>query len=463
MAKDLRTYLAELKESLPGDLIHVRKEVDPNLELTAVLRKLQEQNRYPALLFENVKGTEIPVLANLIASRDRVALAMGTTSAELARDYVKKEKDRRPTLTVDSGPVKDVVYKGGEVDLTKLPNIVHCGNDGGPYISSGMTITKDPDTGIPNMGIYRLQIKGKNRLGFYLGEYSHGKHIFNKYDTKGMPCEVAIVIGHHPCMYMAAQYRGPLDVNELEIAGGLLGEPVRMVKAETVDLEVPADAEIVIEGRTIPGLREWEGPFGEYTWYLGDAVENPVIEVTAITHRKDPIYQDIFSAHPEHNVCGLVGHEALLYRKLKEAIPQIKDVCVPFSGTCRHSVYLSVYKEYDGLGKNALLTALSAHPFIKLAVVVDDDIDVYNESEVMWAVNTRVQPDRDVFIVPDCYVCELDPSAYSIKDRAIRGALNAKWGIDATKPAGLPFQPRADVPEELWKNLNLNEYIADER
>ena len=149
----------------------------------------------------------------------------------------------------------------------------------------------------------------------------------------------------------------------------------------------------------------------------------------------------------------------MIFKKVKESIPTLKAVSLPFSGTCRHTVYLSIKKEYDGLGRNAALAALASDPLLKLAIVVDDDINIFNEAEVMWAVTTRTQPDRDVVIIPDAYVCELDPSAYSIKGREERGYMNAKWFIDATKPFGLPFQIRADVPENVWKNININDYM----
>jgi 2,5-furandicarboxylate decarboxylase 1 len=267
------------------------------------------------------------------------------------------------------------------------------------------------------------------------------------------------MIGHHPAVYMASQFRGPFEVDEMEVAGGLLGEPVRVTVGETVDLNVPADAEIVIEGKIPPDVREQEGPFGEYTWYMGNEEMTPVIDVSAITHRKDPIYYDINSAHPEHNLTGLLGREAMLYKRIKGVVPTLKAVTLPFSGTCRHTAYVSIRKEYDGLGKNTALAALAADPFMKLVIVVDDDIDIFSEAEVMWAVCTRVQAQRDVFVVPDAYVCELDPSAYSVKSMTERGFLNAKWAIDATKPVDLPFQERADVPDEVWRNMKLEDYL----
>jgi len=458
MAKNLRTFLNDL-ESRPGELLRVKRSVDPNLELTGVLRKLQEKGMYPALLFEEVRGSKMPVLANTLASRTRLAIALETDPDQLTMEYARRQSDLKPVLEVNQGPVKEVVFKGRDVDLQKLPNIIHCGGDGGPYISSGVVILRDPESGKVNAGIYRIQIKGRNRLGIWPGAYSHGMQIIRANERKGKPTEVAIMIGHHPAVYMASQFRGSFEVDELEVAGGLLNEPLKVVKGETVDLHVPADAEIIIEGMIPPNAREEEGPFGEYTWYMGNKEITPYIEVSAITHRKDAIYYDINSAHPEHNLTGLLAREAMLYTRIKSVVPTVKAVTLPFSGTCRHTAYISIRKEYDGLGKNTALAALAADPFMKLIVVVDEDINVFDEAEVMWAVCTRVQADRDVFIVPDAYVCELDPSAYSIKGREQRGFLNSKWAIDATKPVDLPFQERADVPEEIWKNMRLEDYL----
>jgi 2,5-furandicarboxylate decarboxylase 1 len=461
MAKDLRSFMADLKSKYPEELVYVKREVDPDLELCGVLRKLQEGNRYPATVFEKVKGTSMPVISNVMASRKLLAAAFGTTEAQLMYEYAKREEAQTAPLLVSSAeaPVKQVIHTGDDVDIYKLPNIVHCGGDGGTFISSGVIIAKDPDTGINNAGMYRMQIKAKNKTGIGPGAYSHFMHIYRKKEKAGEPLDIAIVIGHHPLFYMAGQYRGPLDMDELWVAGGLLGEPLRMVPAETVDLMVPADAEIIIEGRVLPYIREPEGPFGEYTWYLGPAMNSPVVEITAITHRKDAIYQDLFSSHPEHNLTGLLGREATMFKRVKQAVPTTTALTLPFSGTCRHTCYVSVKKEFDGVGKNVALAAMAADPFMKLIVVVDDDIDVFNEAEVMWAVTTRMNADRDIFIVPDAYVCELDPSAYDITGRTNRGAMNAKWAIDATKPVGLPFQERADVPETVWKNMDLDSYF----
>jgi 2,5-furandicarboxylate decarboxylase 1 len=464
MAKDLRTFIQQVEERFPESFLRTSKQVDPNLELTGVLRKFQAQNQFPMVLFEDVKGCDVPVLGNALGSRDRLALLFDSDSVGLAHAYEAKQGSRTAPESVETGPVKEVVEVGDDVDVTRIANIVHCGDDGGDwsggeYISSAVAIAKDPDTGIYNAGIYRVQVLGPRDLRLDPGAYSHIWHLHHKQEQRDQPLEVALVIGHYPTMYMASQYRGPLEHDEIEVAGGLAGEPVRMTPSETLDLDVPADAEIVIEGKLLPHVRKQEGPFGEFSWYLGPGHDTLVFEATAITRRADAIYQDIFNAHPEHNLIGMVGREANMLAKVRAVVPSVKSVCMPFSACCRFATYVSIKKEYDGQARNAALTALGADPFVKLAIIVDDDIDPYNETQVMWAVATRVRADKDVIVIPESYTCELDPTAYDITDDTKNGYLNAKWIIDATKPVNLPFQVLADVPEEVWRNVRLDEFF----
>jgi 2,5-furandicarboxylate decarboxylase 1 len=459
MVKDLRYFLEEVQEKDAENLVRVKKEVDPKFELCGVLRKFQDQGSYPLVYFERVKGTKFPVISNVFASKSRLALALRARESHLLQDYMANEDKRIPSKMVEDGPVKENIVKGKNLDLGFLPHIIHCEKDAGPYITSGVSVFRDPETGAYDTGIFRLQYKGKNRFRVLYGDYSKAMYVIRKYESKEKPTEMAFFIGHHPASVLTSQTKVPLGIDEFSVMGGLLGEPVDLAECETVDLRVPAHAEIVIEGKVLPNIREAEAPFGEYTWYYGLERMSHVLEVTAVTYRNNPIYHDIFSAHPDHNMAAKVQREAVVYKRIKLAVPRVKDVDLPISGNCRHMAYVSIKKDYDGQGKMASVAALAADPMIKLAVITDDDINVRNEQEVWWAVATRTQADRAITIVPESYVSELDPSAHNIRSRVERGALNTKWAIDATKPVDQPFQEKADVPEEYWKDIDLESYL----
>lgn len=460
MGKDLSFFLQQVQERDPHDFVRIRKEVDPRFELCGVVRKFQERGEYPVVYFEKVKGTKFPVVSNLFASRSRLALAFGAREPQLLADYMANEDKRIPSKVVESGPVKENVLVGKDLDLKFLPHILHSEKDAGPYITSGVSVFKDPDTGAYDTGIFRLQYAGKKKFRVLYGDYSKAMNVVRKHEPKDKPTEMAFFIGHHPASVLTSQTKVPLGVDEFAVMGGLLGEPVELVQCETVDLRVPAFAEVVIEGKVLPNVREAEAPFGEYTWYYGLERMSHVLEVTAVTWRNNPIYHDIFSAHADHNMAAKIQREAVTFKRIKLAIPSIKDVELPLSGNCRHTAYVSIRKDYDGQGKIASIAALAADPMIKLAVITDADINVRDEQEVWWAVATRTQADRAITMVPEAYVAELDPSAHNIQSRAERGSLNTKWAIDATKPIDQPFQERADVPMEFWKDLDLSKYIG---
>ncbi|MEM4383372.1 MAG: UbiD family decarboxylase [Candidatus Caldarchaeum sp.] len=459
MAKDLRYFLERLTALGDEEYVEVHREVDPKYELSAVLRKLQAEGRYPAVLFHRVKGTRMKTVSNLFASRKRLALALESSEDRLLESYMAGEESRMRPKKVDTGPVKDRVLTGDDVNLEALPRIVHCEKDAGPYITAGVMVTRDAQSGAYDLGIFRMQFKGRNKIGVLFGDYSKAARVIRMNETENKPTECAVFIGHHPACILASQTKVPYGIDEYEVASGLLNEQIEITECETVDLEVPSRAEVVLEGIILPRVREPEGPFGEYTWYYGQERESHVMQVTAITYREEAIFHDIFSAHPDHNMTALIQREAVLYKRVKMLVPSLRTVRLPISGVCRHVAYISIKKEFDGQGKLAALAALAADPLSKLVIVVDDDIDVANESEVMWAVATRVQADRAIFVVPEAYVSELDPSSYSIYGRNTRDSLNTKWAIDATKPVGLPFEERADVPAEVWQKIDLKEYL----
>ncbi len=459
MAKDLRTFLAEVSERRPADLLTVSREVDPVFELTGVVARFEQEGQFPTVLFRRVRGSDLPVLINLNATYERLALALGTTVHEMVPEFARRFADPLPVREVDGGPVKDVVWTGDVVDLERLPFTVHNELDAGKYVSAGVLIARDPDSGVLNAGIYRHQVQGPRQLGLFTNPAFHGDHIRRKYEERGEPMEVAIVLGHHPALLMAAASRPPGIGRELEITGSLLGEPLEMTRGTTVDLPVPARAEIVIEGYVPPNARQYEGPFGEWPRYYTGHGDRPYVVVTAITMRRDAICQDVFAAHPEHNIVGALPRMGSVYQRVKEAVPNLKAVNLPMSGGCVATCYISIKKRVDGEPKMAAFAALATHASIKHVYVVDEDIDVFNEPEVMWAMATRFEADRDLAIIPNALGAWLIPTAYDLEGHR-GGVMNTKVIFDATMPAPpSDFPTRAVVPEEIVRNIRLEEYV----
>jgi 2,5-furandicarboxylate decarboxylase 1 len=460
MAKDLRTFLQRLEERAPSELVRVQREVDPVFELPGVVRRLQADQRYPAVLFDNVKGSRLRAISNVLGSTQLLAEALETTVDKLTETYIEREDKRFPCEVVDDAPSQQVVLQGDDINLFEIPIVTNCEKDSGAFISAGVTTVKDPETGVHNSGIYRAMVHSRNELGMSYEKHTHIGKIHRRAEALGKPLDAVIWSGHHPATLLGSQSKIQFGEDEYEVMGGLLQEPLRVAKAKTVDVMVPADAEVVFEGRILPGPRLPEGPYGEFTWYYGLERPSPVMEVTAITFRNDAIFHHLFAAHPEHNLTGRLGREAVLYKRVKQSVPSVKAVHMPMSGICRFTAYVKIAKEYDGEGKLAALAALAADPFVKLAVIVDDDIDINNDSEVLWAIATRTQPDRATFFVQDSAVSRLDPASYSIWNRWEKDTMNTKWAIDATKPIEAPFEERADVPREVWENIDLTQYIG---
>jgi len=448
VVKDLRSFLAKTERIMPEEVIRVKKEVNPKYEIMAIVSKLEQQRRVPILIFENVKGTKFPIVVNVYASRRRVASSIGVEREKLTDKYIHAIDNPIAPKVVSSGPVQDIVLKDEEVDLQLFPQMVyHIGE--APYITAGIVVAKDPETGIRNASYNRLMMKGRDKLGILMTPGRHLREIFDKAEEKGEPLEVAICIGNHPAWAIGSLFVGPFGVDEYGIIGGLIGEPLEVVKCKTVDVEVPAYSEIVLEGEILPHVREDEGPFGEFTGYSVGKGKHEVVKVKAITHRKEAMYQIICGGKSrEHLVMASIPMEANLYKSVKAVVPSLKAVHIPTPFT----VFISIKKRFEGQAKNAIMAAFAAEMYMKHVVVVDEDIDVYDEREVLWAIATRVQADRDVFIIPRARGSMLDPSSQE--------GVTAKMGIDATaKPLLKEFPPRNRIPNEIMERIVLEDYI----
>ena len=451
MAQDLRSFLDLIKRRKPEDFRIVSKPVDPAYEITALVVKLErEAKQRPVLLFENVKGTKFPVLTNLHASRARLAAAMNASPEETQRAYLRAmEKPILPKV-VPTGPVKEVVLTGDTVNLYELPQMVHHEGDAGPYLTAAISFAKDPTAEVWNCAYNRLMIKGRDTTSIHL---TTGKHLWEFHriaESRGEPLPVAFVIGVHPAIALGALAIGSIDEDERGIMGRLLGEPLELVKCETSDVLVPAHAELVLEAEILPRERTPEGPFGEFTGYSLGERQREVVRVKAITHRRDAMFQDITVAHLDHLLLSTIPMEANLYRAVRAMVPSVKAVRVPGPFTC----FVSIEQRVPGQAKNAIVAVLGADLYMKRVVVVDHDVDLFDDRQVNWAIATRCQPDRDITIVTNARGSDLDPSTRE-------DGYTAKWGVDATaKPSLAAYTPRHRVPPEVWQRINLKDFLA---
>jgi UbiD family decarboxylase len=432
----LRSFLAKLPRS---DVLRMAGEVDLDFQPTALVLELERRGESPVVVIDRALGFDVPVVANLFASRARIAQMAGTEPGAFNARWNEAVAKPIPPAIVADAPVQEVVLTGADIDAGTLPISRHFSDDAGRYIGSGVLICKDPDTGVRNLSYQRMQLKGPDRFGASLHSRGHIWEHLQRAEARGRDLEVAVVIGMHPAINLAAAAKVAMEVDELDIAGALLGEPVPLVKCRTIDVEVPADAEYVVEGRLLAGVHEDEGPYGEYTGYSTYRSTLNVYEVSAITRRRRPIFHDIIPGYSaEHLLLGRAAREAHVFLRLKEMVPNLKALNYPKSGTHFHA-YLSLHKTAEGQARQALMLLMGLDSYVKLAVAVDDDVDVFSEEEVLWALATRFQADTDMFMVPNVLCNRLDPSS--------RDGVSAKLALDATAPLK-PEAIRATVPPE---------------
>ncbi|HEY7558377.1 MAG TPA: UbiD family decarboxylase [Candidatus Binatia bacterium] len=455
--EDLRSFLDRLRDA--GELARVQTPVSLEQEVGAIcFRNLR--NKGPGLLFEHLGDQSIVLAVDLLASRRRYALALGVESAELAAEWNRRTaKPLAPTI-VERGICQQNVSAGEQVDLTKLPVPVWNQLDGGPYLTLSCHISKDPETQARNVGVYRNQVFDRNTLGILVEPYGHLRHQWSK--RPGEPLPVAIVLGSDPVVPIAAVAPVPYGRDELAVAGALRGKSLELVRCITIPLEVPASAEIVIEGELLPNVLREEGPFGEFTGYYGGHRGNrPTIRVKAITHRDYPILHAIYEGRPQSGSYAIVAvpREAELLRQI--TLPGVKRAHMsPGGGGALHAV-VSVDKPYEGFGKYVGLAVLgtTAGRGIKQVIVVDDDVDPADPTQVEWAVATRVQPHRDIEILSELPGIILDPS---LERGDGRPPLTSKMIIDATRYDAKTFAPvclpSADVMakvEREWSRYGI--------
>jgi 2,5-furandicarboxylate decarboxylase 1 len=436
-ALTLRDWLAHLAQT--GRLATIDKRVALEHELAAVAKRLDAAR---AAFFTQPGDHEMPVVSGFMSRRAWIAEAMGVEESRLLQRFREAAEAPLASKLVASGDAvcQQCVHRSG-IDLhALLPIPTHSEHDSGPYITAGLVIARNPRTGVQNVSINRIQVHGPDRMAILM--LPRHLYAFQKAaEEAGEALDVAVAIGVDPLTMLASQAITPIDRDELEIAGALHGVPLSVAKCVTNGVHVPAFAEIVIEGRIVPGVREPEGPFGEFPKYYSARESREVIEVTAVTHRSDPIFHTIVPAEMEHLLLGAIPREATLLAHLQGSHPGVKDVHLSVGGVCRYHLWVQFDKKREGEAKNVMLCAFGAHYDIKQVVIVDTDVDVHDPAEVEWAIATRFQADRDLVVIGGAQGSPLDPSTTIGQPEdapAYLQGVSAKMGLDATRPVVYP-------------------------
>lgn len=403
-------------------LLESNVEVDHVYEMGAVLKYFN--NRMP-ILFNKVKGYSMPAAGGLYGDREIIYDLLGVNQEDRIYKFMKSITNPQPYKVLKDGPVKENIITRN-IDLQKfMPINKFQEKDSSTFITAGVMVVKDPETGKYFTSIRRLQVNARNQVSALIASPKLTQDFLNL-EKVNKPLEVAIIFGYDAYFLMASQISSSLyGVDKYEIDSSLRGEPLELVQCESVDLLVPAFAEIVLEGRIVPGKREIEGPFGELMGYYGSVGPHPIIEVDVITHRNNPIYQTAFPCREEHISNGLIREMELFYH-LKNQV-DVLDVHVTEGGGYRFNAFISIKKKRDGDGKTAILAALGLNKDLKQVVIVDEDVDIYDLQDIEWAITTRSQASLDFSIIQGALGSSLEPS------HDLRGVTD-KLGIDATKP-----------------------------
>lgn len=442
---DLRSFLRVLEEA--GQLVRIQRRVNLEHELANVAAALERRSG-AAPLFNNVDGSPWPIFSSAVANQARAALALECDKDQVVgvMQHALDPASGILPVRVEDAPWKANVVTGDDADIHQVPIPTHATGDGGPFITGGVIVSKDPVSGRGNLSYNRMQVKGPRTFGFNVNEWRHVRQFLDVQEAKDEPLPVAVAIGLDPAIMIAAGAR--YDDDELLIAGAIRGKGVPVSRGVTVDVDIPAGAEIVIEGYLAPHERLGEGPLAEFHGYFGELWDSPVFHVTAICWRDDPIFQTIIPGWNEHLYLGnVLPREPLLLNHVKHVTRRVTGVHIPpyCSG---FTAIVSIEKSNPGEPKNVAMAAFAAHVNFKWCIVVDPDVDIYDSADVMWALTTRVDWSRDVFYVPGAQGHEMDPTADA------RG-VQTKIGVDATGDKG-----RRDYGSRVrYRAVDLSEYL----
>jgi 4-hydroxy-3-polyprenylbenzoate decarboxylase len=472
--KDLREFIAFLEDK--GELRRISTTVSRDLEITELADRMVKSGG-PALFFENVEGSTVPVVIGLFGTHQRVAWALGVDNVETITDRVRKLLGiaqgpppgligklrtagdliglaRSQPKIVGSGPCQEVVLEGEGVDLDLLPSLKCWPEDGGRFITLPLVISRDPDNGTRNVGIYRMQVYDKRTTGMHWQTHKVGAHHLRVRKSAGLDrMEVAVAIGGDPATMWSGSMPLPPGIDEIAVAGVIREEAVELVRCKTVDLEVPAQAEFVLEGYVVPGETRSEGPFGDHTGYYSPAEEYPVFHVTALTYRRDPIYPTtVVGRPPSEDFFMGKANERIMLPALQTAVPEVVDMNMPAEGIFTNYVLVSIRKEYPGHARKVMyaLWGIGQMMLVKGIVVFDGHVDVQDLSEVAWRVGANVDPSRDLVIVEGA-IDDLDHAATTSK-------FGSKIGIDATAKSRSEGMDR-DWPPEIVMSEEIKKLV----
>ncbi len=443
-AQSLRGFLDAVGRRRPDELVRIAETVSRDLDITSAVFEMARAGRAPVMVFEAVDGFDMPVVTNVAANRELLALALDTSSQALPETFRSRCQNYVPVELAGDAPWQETVVEGDDVDLTRLPIPFHFAVDAAPYITAGQIAARDPETGVDTTGFHRLMLRGRDRLGLSLHSRRRMYEFHRRAEERGRGLPAAITLGIHPIHYMGSMaYHYPPGVRKVEIIGGLFGAPYRVARCRTDDLEIPWGAEIVIEGEILAGVREPEGPFGEFTGYASYRSTENVFVARRIQRRARPLFHSVASGTAaDHILVSSISREAEILNALRRNLPNVRAVHVPTVAVGALMAVVSMRKTAEGQPRQAIMTALGTEFYVKTVVVVDDDVDVFDLSDVMWAVITRTRAEHDVVYIPGAMGAILDPSS-DPDDHTV-----TKVGIDATRPAGRDFAERLNIADE---------------
>ena len=425
-SQDLHDLVPAYSAAHPEDVLTVSDPVSAEEDITAVVWELASRGRQELLRFTAVEGLGVDVVTNMFASRTRIARLLEADLATLHDEYETRASRMVPPRVVEDGPVLAHVSEGGDVDLGRLPLVTHFETDRAPYISSGVIIVEGEDGSAGNMSYHRAMAHSPTSLATSL--HSRG-HLWRRAEVaaeRGERLPIAMVIGGHPLFMLAAAARVPETVDERDIAGGLFGEPLEVVRTPRFGIRVPASSDYVLEGLIEPDTEVEEGPFGEFTGYSSDRSTRTLISIESMLRRADPLLSDVVGGQSaEHLNLSRLPRESEMARKMKDRFPSVTAIHYPNSGTHFHC-YVALRQRRPGEARQILLGLLGWDPYLKTVIAVDDDVDITDDQEVLWALATRFQPQQDLFVVDGLPGSPLDPSSAA-------GGTTSRVALDATR------------------------------